>query len=188
MNNCLAWATCFLLLMSRERLYLNLVSLSLIFRANNRRFLFSVLDLDLGYNWQAMAPNTHHSLFSISNLIVRTYKLNLKLQLIYGRSVYRTTVLLSKTFFVWFRREIRLENYRPRHASVILMTQHCVCVYTVLQTRTYIAICCTTTMIKNLTYLMTAYYTPSDGLLPMMYRFIRAKLGSHTTRCRVFFN
>ena len=45
-----------------------------------------------------------------------------KLKVICGRSAYWTTAMLSETFFVWFRvaREIRLGNYSPRHASVVL--------------------------------------------------------------------
>ena len=45
-----------------------------------------------------------------------------KLQLICERSTYRTTAMLSGTFFVCFRVawEIQLKSYGPRHASVVL--------------------------------------------------------------------
>ena len=54
-----------------------------------------------------------------------------KLQVIYGRSAYRTTAILSETFFVWFRvaLEIRLGSYGPRHASVSLW-YNILCAYT----------------------------------------------------------
>ena len=45
-----------------------------------------------------------------------------KLQVLRGRSAYRTTPILSETFFVLFRfaLEIQLESYSLRHASVVV--------------------------------------------------------------------
>ena len=68
---------------------------------------------------------------------VRT-RITWQVQVIYGLSAYRTTVLLSETFVVWFRvaLEIGLESYGPRHSLVVLW-YNIVCVYC-RQAHTYI--------------------------------------------------
>ena len=104
-----------------------------------------------------------------------------KLQVISECSAYRTTAILSKTFFVWFiiAIEIWLKSYGPRHESVILwydiVCMHCKRIYTSLfgtQLRL-------TTLWLHITHQTTA-------LLPTMHHFIRAKLSSYTTSCSVF--
>ena len=79
---------------------------------------YFLLQLDARYDWQVMAPNTHHSfLFPVGHLFVLT-------RMTHECSEYQTTTLLSSTFLaiVWFRvaREIQLESYDPRHASAVL--------------------------------------------------------------------
>ena len=72
-----------------------------------------------------MAPNTHHSLFLVHHYYVLTGKcLISKLSVVYGRSAYWTTSLYTTGGIpcvvygvAW---EIQLENYGPRHASVVL--------------------------------------------------------------------
>ena len=56
---------------------------------------------------------------------------NSKLQILCGCSSYRTTAILSETFFVWFRvaLEIQLESYGLRHSSVIIWYVVCVTAY-----------------------------------------------------------
>ena len=89
------------------------------------------------------------------------------------------TALLSKTFLVWFTlaREIQLESYGPRYASVGVH---------VLQVCIYITIWYATTLTTKLTYLMTAYYTSSDGFTAYDESFFKTKLASYTTHCRLF--
>ena len=87
-----------------------------------------------------MAPNMHHSAFLISHLCI----------LKYGRSVYRTTALLSETFFVWFHLtgELSLQTYISRS-----LKQHCV---HKLQAHTYITTWCAT-MQENKTNVVEMY-------------------------------
>ena len=94
------------------------------------RSLFSVLELDVRYRWQVMAPNMHRSGFSISNLCMVTC-ITWKLQVICGRPAYRMTALLLETFLVHFRVawEIRLEIYVPRNACHFSI-QHYMWAYT----------------------------------------------------------
>ena len=127
----------------------------------SRRCLFSVLELDVRHDWWVMAPSTHCSFFLISHLCVLTH-ITRKLQVMYGRSAYQMTVLLSETFLVWFRvaREIQLlKNYIYRelqpqtHIGHSLMQIVCI-----LQAHIYIAIWQTTTH-DNKTHI------PNDCLL-----------------------
>ena len=96
-----------------------------------QRCLYSVLELNMRYNWWVMAPNTHCSLFLISHLCVLLH-ICWKQQVIhvYGCSAYQTTALLSKTFLVWFwvAWEIWLKSYGPRHMSVVLW-HNILCLY-----------------------------------------------------------
>ena len=96
-----------------------------------RRYLFSVLDLDVRYNWQVLAPKMHHSLFPISHLCILTC-ITWKLPVIYECCAYQMTALLMETFVVWFRVVwgIWLYSYGPRHASVILSYKLCNSYYT----------------------------------------------------------
>ena len=126
-----------------------------------RRCLFSVLELDVRYDWWVMAPSTHYSLFSISNLCVLT-RITWKLQVIYGHSTYWMTTLLSETFHVCVRVawEIGLESYSTRHASVVLW-YNIVCVYCKpVHSSLFVA---QLRMTTKPMYLMTAYYIPNDG-------------------------
>ena len=53
---------------------------------------YFLLELDVRYDWQVMAPNMHHSfLFPVGHLFVLT-------RMIYERSAYQTTTLLLGTF------------------------------------------------------------------------------------------
>ena len=99
-----------------------------------QRCLFSVLELDARYEWLITSPNTHRSLFPIGHFCVYSVLKDItwKLQVICGGSAYRTTVILSQTFFVCFTvaLEIWLGSYGPRQASVVLyLVQHCVRIY-----------------------------------------------------------
>ena len=80
-----------------------------------------------------------------------------------GRSAYRTTALLSETFFAVFRvaLEIRLsESFAPRYALVVLW-YYIVCVY---GKPLYTSLFDTQPRLTTkLTYLMTKYYTPNDA-------------------------
>ena len=66
---------------------------------------------------------------SISHLYVLTC-ITWKLQVVYGRSTYQMTSLLSATFLVWFRvaKQIQLETYGFGHTLVILWYK-LVCTY-----------------------------------------------------------
>ena len=140
----------------------------------------SVLELDVRYDWQVMVPNLHHSYFLISHLCVLTC-ITWKLQVIYGlygRSAYWTTAILSETFIVWFRvaRDIQLESYGSRHASVVLWYK-IVCLYCkpihTLPFDAKLHVCMTT----KLTYLMTAYYTTNNGFASNDSSFYKNKVG-----------
>ena len=51
--------------------------------------LFSMLELDVRYDWWVTAPNTHHSLFPLSHLCMLTHiHVTSKLQVIYRWSAY----------------------------------------------------------------------------------------------------
>ena len=124
----------------------------------------SVLELDARYELWVMIPNMHHSLCPINHLCIVTC-IMWKLEVICGRSAYRTTAILSETFFVRFRFawEIWLESYGLTHASDILW-YHIVCIYCKPICTVYIAIWCASIqcMTTELTYLITAYYTPNN--------------------------
>ena len=83
-------------------------------------------------SYTCMSPKTHRSLFPMSHFCVYSVLRHItwKLQVICGRSAYRTTAILSETFFVWFRvaLEIWLESYGLRHASAVLWYS-IVCIY-----------------------------------------------------------
>ena len=90
---------------------------------------YSELELDVKYNWWVMAPNTNHSVFSISQMYILKH-IGLKLHCIYGHSAYWMNALLLETFCEWVRVawEIWLESYCPRNASGILWCS-IMCVY-----------------------------------------------------------
>ena len=121
-----------------------------------------------------------HSSQSLSNGYFCVYSvfrhITWKLQVIRTCLAYRTTAVLSETLFVWLRFaiEIWLESYGPRHASVILwysiVCVYCKPVYTSLfgaQLR----------LTTELTYLMTAYYTPNDSFTANDTLFYKNKFG-----------
>ena len=141
-----------------------------------RRCLFSVLWLYVWYNWQVMAPNTHHSLFMISHLYVLIC-VTWKLQIIYRHSAYQTTAVLSETFFVWIRAEweSRLESCGPRHASVVLW-YNIVCIYCKPVYTCTSLIGVQLHMTTKLTYLMTAYYTLNNGFTANDASFYKNKV------------
>ena len=118
--------------------------------------LFSALEMNEKFEWRVMASNTRRSRFLISHL----------------RSAHRTTAMLSRTLFVWFRVtwEIRLESYGPAWTRIGLsLIQHCV---RILQARTYLY-GAQLRMTTELTYLMYGCYThQTTTLLPVMDRFI----------------
>ena len=100
-----------------------------------------------------------------------------KLQVIYGRSAYRMTAILSETFFVWFRvaLEIRLKSYGPRH-TLVLLWYDIVCMYTAsLYIHYYFGTQLHLT--TKLTYIMTAYYTPSNSFTANDALFYKNKVG-----------
>ena len=72
----------------------------------------------------------HSSQFFLTTHLCVLTRITRQLQLIYGRSAYRMTALLSDTFLVWFTvaKGIHLENYGPRQPSVVHRYQP-VCVY-----------------------------------------------------------
>ena len=101
-----------------------------------------------------------------------------KLQVVCGHSAYWMTAILSDTFYVWFRVAlgIRLESYiySPRHASVVLWYD-IVCVYC---KSIYTSLFDTTLRLTiKLTYLMTAYYTPSNGFTANDASFYNNQVG-----------
>ena len=132
-------------------------------------FLFCALAVDARYKWRVTPANTHCSIFLISHFCtysVLTYITQI-LQVICGRSAYRTTSIISKTFFVWFRvaLKIRLESYGSSYASVVLWYYHAtlhVCIYC---KTIYTALIGTqlrlTTKVTGLTI---GYYTTNNGL------------------------
>ena len=152
-----------------------------------QRCLFSVLELDVRYKWWVTPPNKHPSLFSISHSCVYSVLRHItwKLQAIRGSSAYQTTTVLSQKFFVWFTvaLEIQLGSYNSRHASVFIW-YNIVCVYCKFVHTLLFGMQLRLTTI--LTYLTTAYYTPTMALVPMMYRFIPTNLASYSTSCSVF--
>ena len=99
------------------------------------RCLFSVLEMDSRYKWWVTSPNTHCSLLLINHFYAYNVltRITWKLQVVCKCSAYRTTGILSETFFVCFNiaLQIRLESYGPRHVSVVLW-YHIVCVYILL--------------------------------------------------------
>ena len=106
----------------------------------------------------------HITVFAISHLYVYNVLRHItwKLQVICGRSAYRTTAILSEAFFVWFRvaLEIRLESYSSRNATVLWY--NIVCVY--CEPMYTLPFCMQLQLITKLTYCMTAYYTPDNSL------------------------
>ena len=85
----------------------------------------------IGDSFFLVSYGSKHSsqFFPISHLCILTH-ITWQQQVIYRHSAYRMTSLLSNTFLVWFRvaREIQMESYGPRHASVVLWYK-LVCVY-----------------------------------------------------------
>ena len=117
------------------RLYTNIVDIRWLLYY--RRWPFSVLELDVRYNWRVMALNTHRSFFPIIHLCILTH-ITWKLQVIYGHSAYGMTAVLSETFLVWFTVAREILQTCISHS----LLQNCVCI---LQTHKYITVWCATT-------------------------------------------
>ena len=135
----------------------------------------SVLELDTSYDWQVMAPNTHHSLFLINPLCILT-RTTWKLQVVLQTFYILNDCYTIRDILVWYRVgwEIQLESYGPRHASVILW-YNSVCVYCKpIHASLFGAQLHMTT---KLTYLMTAYYAPNDGFTANDTSFCENKVG-----------
>ena len=86
-----------------------------------QRYLFSVLELDVRYIWQVMAPNVHCSVFPISNLCVLTC-ITCELQTLYERSA------IEQLLYYWrhslrglelHERSVWRATEGGRHASVV---------------------------------------------------------------------
>ena len=92
-----------------------------------------------GFEIQIVSYTSKHGLQSLSDRPFYVYsvlrRITWKLQVVHECSAYRTTAILSETFFVCFRLAlgIRLKSYGPRHASVVFW-YHIVCIY-ILQSR-----------------------------------------------------
>ena len=80
-----------------------------------QRCLCSVLELDMRYDWQVMAPNTHHNLKTTGHVWMFCMSNN-----------YYQEHSLCGCWVAW---EILLESYGPIHTLVALI-QHCMCAYT----------------------------------------------------------
>ena len=153
----------------------------------NWRCLFSGLELDvrcstIGKLWLQTRITVF---FLISHLCVHP-QIDWKLQIVYGSSAYWTTALLVG-IFLWFRVcwVIWLENYVPRHTSVILW-HNIVCVYCKpIHALLFSAQPC---MTKNSCTLRLHTTHSVMALLPKMHHFIRTKLASYmcTTCWSVF--
>ena len=65
-----------------------------------RRCLFSVLELDVRYEWRVTPPNTHRSLFLISHFYAYSVPRCIirKLQVVRECSTYRTTAYIIEDF------------------------------------------------------------------------------------------
>ena len=154
-----------------------------------RRCLFSVWGVDARYWWWGMPPNVHHSLFSISHSCVHSAlrRITWKLQVICGHAAYRTTPILSETFFVLFRftLEIQLESYCTAQDMHWLFSDTTLCACTA-------SLCIHHYLVRNYAWqpnsrtlwVHTTHQT--TALLPTMHCLIRTKLASYTTRCSVF--
>ena len=130
-------------------------------------------------------------LYNVPFVYTYMHTCNLKLQVIYGRSAYWITALLSETFLVWFRVawEIWLESYGSRHTLIILWYN---IVMHILQACTYVDIWCAT-MYDNkpdVAYDCTTTTTHQmTALLPTTHCFIRTNLANYSTLytlCSVF--
>ena len=140
------------------------------------RCLFSVLEVDVRYKWWVVAPNMHSSFLSKGHNLCILTGITWKLQVIYEHSAYWTTAILSETFFVWFSVswEIRLESYSNRHTLFVLW-YNTVCLYCKpVHTLLFGVQLCVAT---NLTYLMTAYYTPNNTFNGNDASFYKNKAG-----------
>ena len=134
------------------------------------RCLFSVLELDVRYDWWVMAPNMYHS-----HLCILAH-ITWKLQVIYGCSTYRMTALLSNTFLVCLRVawEFLLESYGSKHWSVFPWYS-IVYIYCKPVCRSLFGV--QLRMTTKLTYLMTIYYTPNNGFTANNVSFYKSKVG-----------
>ena len=153
----------------------------------NWRCLFSQPEQYARYDWQDMAPNTHHSPFPIRHF-VRTYThVTWKLQVLYGYFAYRTNGLLSETFRVWLWSCMRdpTGELWPQTCIGRSLIQHCVCI---LQAHTCIVIWCATTRDNktHVVYDCTPNVHQMMALLPMILHFIRTKFASYTIHRSVF--
>ena len=150
------------------------------------RCLFSVLELDTRYEWWLTPPNMHHILFRKQFVCVRLYLRHItwKLQVISGCSTYWTTAVLLDTFFVSIRVswEIQLESYDPRHASSFSGTTLCAYSASMYIHRYFIHYYAWQQNSCKL-WLDTTHQTAA--LLPTKHCFLKAKLATYTTRCRI---
>ena len=105
------------------------------------RCLFSMLEVDARYDWQVMAPNTHHNAFLISHYAYLHSKLE-------KYRSYMDVLHIEWLFFswrnsllVWFgvAWEFRLESYSPTHALVVLWYK----IVCIMQAHIHITIWCT---------------------------------------------
>ena len=149
------------------------------------RCLFSVLKLDVRYDWRVMAPNMHHKIFPIGHFCVLT-RITWKLQVINRRSVYRTTALLSKIFLVLFivGWDIQLESYGSRHALIILWNNIACISYKPVPSLFGAQL----HIITKLMYHMTAHYTPNDGFTANDASFYKSKVGLLLNTLQCLFN
>ena len=150
-----------------------------------QRCIFSMLELDVRYDWQVMVPSTHRSLFLIINLCVLTY-ITWKLQVIYGHSAYWMTTLLSDTFVLCIKRCMSDQTGELWHQTRIsrALIQHCGIYCKPIHSSLFVAQLQMTQQNQCTLWLHTTHHT--TALLPATYHFIRALLTSYTTHCSVF--
>ena len=85
-----------------------------------RKCLFFMLELNIRYNWQIMAPNTHRRFFFSKPFV--SLHAQLENYRLYMDGQHIEWLLYYQTFLVWFTvaRETQLESYCPWHALVVL--------------------------------------------------------------------
>ena len=126
----------------------------------HQRCVFSVLELDVRYDWWVMGPNTYESFFPISYLCVLIC-ITKPIQVVYGHSAYHTTTLNPRHFLCCLELHER-SNWRATapdmHRSISDTT---LCAYTAsLYIQRYFILLWS--YVHTYKYLMTAYYTLND--------------------------
>ena len=165
---------CILTLITRK---LKVISGHSTYRTTALLLEVSIFCVRAGFEIQLVSYGSKHASQSLSSKpFVRTCTHNLKTTGHIWMSAYQTTALLLETFLVLFRVawEIRqLESYGLRHTLVVLW-YNIVCVYCrPIHTSLIGAQLCMTT---KLMYVMTAYYTPKDGLTANYASFYKNKV------------